>query len=258
MILTIRLSLLVITVLMMTGLAIRVEGQAKDRKAKSPIAQWHILSSREIASRISRSLVLVVAQDNEGEPIARGSGFFFDVRGPGRLHLPPGVLFVDGDIVTSLHIFKQASRGYVKTLGEGLTYQITEIVGIDLEHDICVFRAAGASMQPLTLGTETRVAVGDDVYVGGNPRGLEATISKGIVSAIRTEQGLIQIDAAISSGSSGGPVVNTRGEVIGIISSSLTNGQNLNFAIDKRLLSTLPLEWKMSVSEVGALSVRKR
>ena len=58
-----------------------------------------------------------------------------------------------------------------------MTYRITEIVGVDLEHDLCVFRAADASMQPLTLATETKVAVGEDVYMGGNPHGLEATIS---------------------------------------------------------------------------------
>jgi len=239
--------------------AASVDVQAKHRKPKSStIIQRHIPSSREIASRISRSLVLVVMQDNEGEPIARGSGFFFDVRVGGHPRLPPGVLFVDGDIVTSLHIFKRASQGYIKTLGEGLTYRITEIVGVDLEHDLCVFKAAGASMQPLSLATETKVAVGEDVYVGGNPRGLEATISKGIVSAIRTNAGLIQIDAPISPGSSGGPVVNTRGDVIGIVSLSLTEGQNLNFAIDRSFLAALPLDAKMSVSAAGALALKNR
>jgi len=72
--------------------------------------------------------------------------------------------------------------------------------------------------------------VGDTVLVAGNPKGLEATFSRGIVSAIRSNPDLIQIDAPISAGSSGGPVVNESGEVIGVATSSLTQGQNLNFA----------------------------
>jgi hypothetical protein len=67
--------------------------------------------------------------------------------------------------------------------------------------------------------------------VAGNPEGLEASISIGIVSAVRKERGLVQIDAPISPGSSGGPVVNQRGEVIGVAESSLIEGQNLNFAV---------------------------
>jgi hypothetical protein len=108
------------------------------------------------------------------------------------------------------------------------------------------------------LATGTKAAVGDDVYVAGNPRGLEATVSKGIISAIRSEGGLIQIDAAISPGSSGGPVVNTRAEVVGIAASSLAESQNLNFAVDANLLAAVPLKWKVPISVAGALALRDR
>lgn len=243
----------------------QIRGQAKRRQTRaSRVRQRPILSPREIAAKISNSLVLIVTQDREGGPVASGSGFFYNIRAANdplskmSPHLPPGVVLADEEIVTSLHVFKRASQGYVKMLGDGVTYKITEIVAIDVQHDLCVFRASGASARPLTVATGTKLAVGDDVYVAGNPRGFEATISKGIVSAMRTDRGLIQIDAAISPGSSGGPVVNTRAEVVGIATSSLAESQNLNFAVDANYLAALPLEWNVSVSVAGALALKDR
>lgn len=237
-----------------------VHGQAKRRKPQpSTVSQRHVLSPREIAAKVSRSLVLIVTQDKEGEPIASGSGFFYDIRAAdATVHLPPGVEFVYEDIATTLHVFKRASQGYIKILGEGVKYKITQIVAIDMQHDLCVFRAAGASGRPLTLATGSNPAVGDDVYVAGNPRGLESTFSKGIISAVRSERGLIQIDAAISAGSSGGPVVNTQAEVVGVAASSLAEGQNLNFAINAAYLASVSHKWDVPVPKVGALALRDR
>jgi hypothetical protein len=107
---------------------------------------------------------------------------------------------------------------------------------------------------PLPLST-VDVAVGDDILVAGNPEGLEASFSKGIVSGIRSGSGLIQMDAAISPGSSGGPVVNQRGEVVGLAVSSLVEGQNLNFAVPVRYLREQKLVWDLRVRTVGGLAV---
>lgn len=216
--------------------------QAQHSRQESKNSIQRKLSSQEVIKKVSKSLVSIVTQDKEGQPIAQGSGFFFK----------------DRLMATNLHVFKRAVQGYVKILGEGVTYKITEIVAVDLIHDLCVFRASDASAQPLTLATETKVAVGDDIYVAGNPRGLESTFSKGIVSAIRSDRGLVQIDAAISPGSSGGPVVNTRAEVIGIAASSLVEGQNLNFAIDASYLGVLPHKWNAPVIVAGALALKDR
>jgi len=75
--------------------------------------------------------------------------------------------------------------------------------------------------------------VGDTVYVAGNPKGLEGTFSQGIVSGIRRVKGnrYLQITAAISEGSSGGPILNESGDVIGIAVATVREGQNLNFAV---------------------------
>jgi hypothetical protein len=107
---------------------------------------------------------------------------------------------------------------------------------------------------PLPLSTDD-VAAGDDILVAGNPEGLEASFSKGIVSGIRSGSGLIQMDAAISPGSSGGPVVNQRGEVVGLAVSSLVEGQNLNFAVPVRYLREQKLVWDLPVRTAGGLAV---
>jgi S1-C subfamily serine protease len=85
--------------------------------------------------------------------------------------------------------------------------------------------------------------IGDDIMVAGSPQGLEGTISKGIISSIRKfdpyDYELIQISAPISEGSSGGPVVNSSGELIGISVSGMKEGQNLNFAVPVKYISHL-------------------
>ena len=196
------------------------------------------LLTRELAAKVRKSLVVVLTQDHEGNVIAQGSGFFFR----------------PGFIATNLHVLKRASQGYVKSLSDGVSYKISSVVGFDLKHDICVLKLSEAGGAPLPLST-VDVAVGDDVLVAGNPEGLEASFSKGIVSGIRSASDLIQMDAAISPGSSGGPVVNQRGEVVGLAVSSLVEGQNLNFAAPVRYLREQKLVWNLSVRAAGGLAV---
>ncbi len=196
------------------------------------------LDTRQLAAQVRKSLAVVLTQDHEGNVIAQGSGFFFK----------PGL------IATNLHVLKRASQGYVKSLSDGVSYKISSVVGFDLKHDICVLKLSEAGGASLPLSTE-EVAVGDDILVAGNPEGLEASFSKGIVSGIRSGSGLIQMDAAISPGSSGGPVVNRQGEVVGLTVSSLVGGQNLNFAVPVRYLREQKLDWVLDVRTVGGLAV---
>ena len=242
--------------------SLSVIGQNKRQRpqtvGKTPTPSQQPLSSRQIVEKVSQSVVLIVTQDADGEPLAQGSGFFYGVPTPPSLANNPYYRMMTEKtnlVATNLHVFKRAWQGYVKTLNDGVTYKIKQVVGIDIKHDICVLEVQGTSALPLVLGHSNQIAVGDDVYVAGNPKGLEGSFSKGIVSSIRQKQGLIQIDAAISSGSSGGPVVNNRGEVIGIAAASLSSGQNLNFAIPVIHLARLPLSWQATVNAAGALAV---
>jgi antitoxin component YwqK of YwqJK toxin-antitoxin module len=203
------------------------------------------LTTGEIAARVKRSLVVVVTQDHDGNAVAQGSGFF----------IAPNL------VATNLHVMKRASQGYVKSVSEDVTYKITEVQAFSLKRDICVLYLADAKGRPLPSSKDD-ATVGEDILVAGNPEGLEATFSKGIISAIRSQAGLLQIDAPISPGSSGGPVVNEHGEVIGLAVSSLTEGQNLNFAVPIRVFDGHVVgriaEGKLSVETAGHLAVTDR
>jgi hypothetical protein len=172
------------------------------------------LTTGEIAARVKRSLVVITTRDSKGNAVAQGSGFF----------ITPHF------VVTNVHVMKRASEASVKSLADGVTYKVDEVLEFSLNHDLCILNLPDAMGVPLATNAKGS-AVGDEIIVAGNPEGLEASISIGIVSAVRKERGLVQIDAPISPGSSGGPVVNQRGEVIGVAESSLVEGQNLNFAV---------------------------
>src|SRR5262249_28973366 len=114
--------------------------------------------------------------------------------------------------------------------------------------DLAVLRIEGVDLQELPLGNSDQVKPGEEVLLVGAPRGLEQTVSTGIVSALRIlENGnkVIQTTAPASPGSSGGPLLSRNGDVIGVMTFTLVNGQNLNFAVPinyvRGILEALPL-----------------
>lgn len=117
------------------------------------------------------------------------------------------------------------------------------IAARDASHDLAILKATGINAPALHLGNSDTVQTGETVYVVGNPKGLEGTFSKGIVSAIRTEwdSTWIQIDASISPGSSGGAVLNSKGKFIGVATAGHRDkdAQNLNFVVPSNYLKTL-------------------
>lgn len=174
-------------------------------------------TAQEIAKKAFGSTVLLVMEDANGQPLSLGSGFI--VR--------------DGQIASNRHVIEGAARGYAKQVGQKTKHDIEGIVAVDPERDLVVLKISGAGAIALTLGSSDAVQVGESVYAVGNPQGLEGTFSQGIVSSIRevgTDK-LLQITAPISPGSSGGPVLNSKGEVIGVSVATFRGGQNLNFAI---------------------------
>src|SRR6516225_9560015 len=184
----------------------------------------------EIAKKAFASTVLVVIEDAHGQPVLLGSGFVL------REHA----------IVTNMHVVEGASQGYAKRIDEETKHQIEGILQADNGHDLAVLAVPSLFAPALPIGDSTKLAVGDTVYAVGNPRGLEGTFSAGIVSSIRTidSQKILQITAPISPGSSGGAVLNERGEVVGVAVATLQDGQNLNFAIPASYLSTMKLAAK--------------
>lgn len=182
-------------------------------------------TARAVAQRSLPSVVLLIMSDTNGQPISLGSGFFVK----------------DGIVATNVHVIAGASQGRVKFAGQSRTYTVTGTVGIDALNDLALLKVSGGTAPALVLGQSDNMSVGDDVYVAGNPEGLEGTLSSGIVSALRQvqEHKLLQITAPISPGSSGGPVLNAHGEVIGVAVATLMGGQNLNFAVPSSYLTTM-------------------
>lgn len=182
-------------------------------------------NAQDIAKKAFGSTVLLVMEDANGQPLSLGSGFF--VR--------------QGEIASNLHVVEGAARGYAKLIGQKPKYDIEGITAVDPERDLVVLKISATGSAALSLGSSEAVQVGDNVYAVGNPQGLEGTFSQGIISSIREvgRDKLLQITAPISPGSSGGPVLNSKGEVIGVSVATFTGGQNLNFAIPSIYLKTL-------------------
>jgi len=185
----------------------------------------HAQTAQEIAKKAFGSTVLLVMEDTNGQPLSLGSGFF--VR--------------NGEIASNLHVVEGAARGYAKLVGQKTKYDIEGITAVDPARDLVVLKISVAGSPTLPLGSSDAVQVGESVYAVGNPQGLEGTFSQGIVSSIRTvgSDKLLQITAPISPGSSGGPVLNGTGEVIGVSVATFRGGQNLNFAIPSSYLKAL-------------------
>jgi len=177
--------------------------------------------------RVQPSTVLILTYDENGEALNQGSGFFISTK---------------GDVITCRHVLEGANRAEVKT-GDGRIYRVKEVIAEDKEADIVrisVYVPAN-TVSPLQVSTSLP-EVGEKVIVIGSPLGLEKTVSDGIVSAVREipEFGnIIQISAPLSPGSSGSPVLNTRGEVIGVATLQVVEGQNLNFAIPGERIARL-------------------
>ena len=181
----------------------------------------------KIAQKALRSTVLLKMQLANGRSL--GSGFFIE----------------DGLIATNYHVIKDAKRGIAKLVGQEEQFAIDGYVAIDKDHDLAILKVTGLHAPALPLGNSDNVQVGETVYAVGNPRGLEGTFSPGAISSVRSGDNtvirgkILQITAPISPGSSGGAVLNNRGQVIGIAVATRVDGQNLNFAIPSNYLDKL-------------------
>ena len=132
-------------------------------------------------------------------------------------------------------------HGTAKIVGKTRTYLIQEIIAIDVDNDLALLQVTIPGVKPLQLGDNDKVRIGDQVYVAGSPKGLEGTFSDGIISRISRGAGkeYLQMTAPISLGSSGGPVLNSEGKVIGVAFMTIEGGQNLNFAIPSKYIKAL-------------------
>ncbi len=176
---------------------------------------------------VEPAVLFIVMFDRDGDQYGLGSGFFVSP---------------EGEFLTNRHVLKDAFSA-VAISPNGKKYPVTKITAIHPEADL-VRATVGNVTEPVPFLRISREGVvkGQRVYVFGNPNGLSFTVSDGIVSAFRklSQFGeVFQMTAPISGGSSGGPVVNERGEVVGISVTGVDTGQNLNFAVRAKVIDEL-------------------
>ena len=174
----------------------------------------------ELVKRVKPTIVAIVTYDSSGVALTTGSGFF----------LRPG------QVVTNLHVVRGARRGEVKTLdGKGRVYPVAGLLDVDEEGDLALLSVEMPNHRARTSQLATLLPEeGEKIFVIGNPLKLEGSVSDGIVSAVRELPNIgkiIQITAPISHGNSGSPVFNLKGQVVGVVTIKVTNGQNINLAI---------------------------
>ena len=211
-----------------TGLVFALSSVAQQKPVTQDQVQQPNLGTAETPSAIlasnSKAVAVIVAASSESAKL--GTGFLVGNHGL---------------LLTNLHVVEGTTAVGIKLSGTGAVTLITKVRGYDLDNDLAVLEVDGVETQPVKLGDSDKVAAGQPVVVVGNPEGLEQTVSNGLISAIRELNGrrLFQISAPISAGSSGSPVFNDHGEVIGVVVSMLEAGQNLNFAVPINYAKTL-------------------
>jgi hypothetical protein len=172
-----------------------------------------------LVKKVQPAVVSIITYDIKGNKFEQGSGFFINQ---------------SGKIITNWHVIKDASSATIKT-ATGAMFQVKGLVAKDKKKDlaIVILDAKDISFPFLSMSSVTP-NVGERIFVVGSPYGLDATVSDGLVSAMRElpdAGNILQISAPISSGSSGSPVINLNGQVVGVASFQFIEGQNLNFAI---------------------------
>jgi hypothetical protein len=184
----------------------------------------------ELVKDTRSAVVTVITYDRDNKPSSIGSGFFVDKT---------------GHIITNYHVLEDAYSAEVRTY-KGKKFPIMFVVAENKAADLVkvLVDIPGGSPNWLKF-VKSLPSIGERIFVIGSPMGLEQTVSEGIVSAVREWKKvgkIIQISAPISSGSSGGPVFNMKGQVVGVTTLYFKEGQNLNFAVPSQYLAELKQE----------------
>ena len=199
----------------------------------------------ELVKRVKPSAVAIETFDARGNTLSRGSGFFITA----------------DRIITNRHVIERSARVDVHLL-DGKKLPVRGVLAVDGEGDLALLQvdAPKPAIPPLPVVSSVPQE-GESIVVVGNPFGLEGSVSNGIVSAVREIAGygrIIQITAPISPGSSGSPVVNMAGQVIGVATLQAAEGQSLNFAVPSERIAQLKVGELQTVASLTAETQRNK
>ena len=196
--------------------------------AALPLGAQTVLNSVETARKVCAAVVTIYGQTEVGQ--VEGSGF---------------LVSSDGKVVTSLHVIRGIRRGSVQLAGGDIFDSFT-VSGIDERRDLAIIQISGFVLPAIELGDSNELQPGEPVLLVGSSRGLQGSITAGVISGVRElSEGLkvIQMDAAANPGNSGGPLVNARAQVVGVLGFKLKDSPGLNFAVPinyvRRMLNNL-------------------
>jgi S1-C subfamily serine protease len=197
-----------------------------------------------LAKKTRNAVVLIEVFDSSHNEVTTGMGFFVSD---------------NGLLITNAHVIESATSAAVKR-ESGDVLPIKGAIRVDRENDLAVLAVEGRNLPFLTLGQSELLQTGDRVAIIGSPLGLEGSLSEGIIAAKRKETDAdrqwLQITTPISPGSSGSPVIDSSGKVIGIATLVLRGGQSLNFAVPVELaVAMLRSENKANLSAPIPLEV---
>lgn len=187
----------------------------------SPLAAAN--TPEQVFVQVSPSVVVVDIFDAKGKSIGLGSGAVIGV----------------GQVITNCHVAQKGKSLLVRQSGK-IFKAILQYA--DPDRDLCQLSVPDLQAPPVVLGVAKTLRVGQRVYAIGAPKGLELTLSEGLISSLREYEGskYIQTSAAISPGSSGGGLFDELGQLVGITTFQFSEGQNLNFALPVDWIGELP------------------
>ena len=197
------------------------------------------LTAEEIYKKASLSVVEVTAESTNR--VSTGTGFFIDN---------------NGTLVTNYHVIKKCTSAKI-TLADGRSFVVNEVLGYSESKDLAILSIDCHNSIPLEL-RKAAVATGEKVYAIGSSLGLSGSMSEGIISTAEREidgQIFIQTTTPISHGNSGGPLMDGAGMVVGITTASMTDGQNLNFAIPVSVIDSISRNSPTTLPEMFPQSV---